>query len=287
MTPHFVTLSAAKGKVAAIAIITVGLGAAIAGASITRPHAKATLRVCADPNNLPYSNERGEGFENALAQIVARDLGRSVEYTWWAQRRGFLRSTLKDSLCDVVMGVPSSVDMVRRTKPYYRSTYVFVTKRKRRLNLHSLDDPRLRKLRIGVPMVGDDYASTPPAAAMIKRGLAGNLVSFSVYGDYGQPNPPARLIDAVRSGDVDVAMAWGPLAGYFARDGDSSLVLAPVTPQIDLPFMPMTFDIAMGVRQSDSAFAARLDTIIDRRRGAIDSLLARYGVPRLDWRDHE
>jgi mxaJ protein len=280
--PRFVTLSAAKEKVVALAAITLGLAVAVAGASIARPHAKPVLRVCADPNNLPYSNERGEGFENALAQLVARDIGKTVEYTWWAQRRGFLRSTLKDSLCDVVMGVQSSNVMVRRTKPYYRSTYVFVTKRSRKLELHSLDDPRLRKLRIGVPLVGDDYASTPPAAAMIKRGLAGNLVSFSVYGDYGQPNPPAKLIEAVRTGDVDVAMAWGPLAGYFARDGDSSLVIEPVTPQIDLPFMPMTFDIAMGVRQSDSVFAARLDSIIDLRRGAIDSLLATYNVPRLD-----
>jgi mxaJ protein len=262
---------------------TLGLGVAIAGASLKMPTARTALRVCADPNNLPYSNAKGEGFENELATMVGKELGRPVHYTWWAQRRGFLRSTLKDSLCDVVMGLPSSIEMVRRTKPYYRSTYVFVTRKDRGLNLRSLDDSALRDLRIGVPMVGDDYASTPPAAAMIKRGMARNLVSYSVYGDYGKPNPPAQLIQAVRDGDVDVAMAWGPLAGYFARDGDS-LVITPVTPQIDLPFMPMTFDIAMGVRQSDSQFAARLDTIIDRRRGSIDSLLARYGVPRLDGR---
>src|SRR4051812_20209727 len=271
-----------SGRAALIGTVTVAFAVAIAGASIRLPDPKLPLRVCADPNNLPYSNKQGEGFENELAKLVGQELDRPVEYTWWAQRRGFFRSTLKDSLCDVVMGVPSSLDMVRRTKPYYRSSYVFVTRRDRRLELRSLDDVALRTLKIGVPMVGDDYASTPPAAAMIKRGLAKNLVSYSVFGDYGKPNPPAKLIDAVRTGEVDVAMAWGPLAGYFARAPDSSLVVTPVSPQIDLPFMPMTFDIAMGVRQSDSAFAARLDTIIDRRRGSIDSLLARYGVPRLD-----
>jgi mxaJ protein len=259
------------------------LAGAIAFANPSTRRPANPLRVCADPNNLPYSNDKREGFENELATLVGRELGRRVEYTWWAQRRGFLRSTLKDSLCDLVMGVPSSLEMVRRTKPYYRSSYVFVTRADHGLGLQSLDDTTLRHLRIGVPMVGDDYASTPPAAAMIKRGLARNLVPYSVYGDYTKPNPPARLIEAVRTREVDVAMAWGPLAGYFARDGDS-LVVTPVTPQIDLPFLPMTFDIAMGVRPSDSLFAAQLDTIIDRRRGAIDSLLARYGVPRVDRR---
>ena len=266
-----------------LAVILTGGTLIALGASMAMPK-ETPLRVCADPNNLPYSNEQHQGFENELASLVGRELGRPVEYTWWAQRRGFVRNTLKDSLCDVIMGIPSSVEMVRRTQSYYRSSYVFVTRRNRKLGITSLDDTVLRHLKIGVPMVGDDYASTPPAAAMIKRGLARNLVSFSVYGDYSKPNPPARLIDAVRNGDVDVAIAWGPLAGYFARDGDSSLVITPVTPQIDLPFLPMTFDIAMGVRQGDSAFAAQLDTIIDRRRGSIDSLLARYGVPRLDRR---
>jgi mxaJ protein len=242
------------------------------------------LRVCADPNNLPFSNHRREGFENRLVELLAQDMSMRVEYLWWAQRRGFFRSTLNANLCDVVMGVPSSIEMVRRTRPYYRSSYVFVTRRDRALDLRSLDDTVLRRMRIGVPMVGDDYAATPPAAAMIKRGLAMNLASYSVYGDYGTPNPPARLIQAVRDGEVDVAMAWGPLAGYFGRDEDSSLVIKPVSPQIDLPFLPMTFDIAMGVRHVDTAFAAQLDSIIERRRGSIDSLLARYGVPRLDRR---
>jgi mxaJ protein len=272
------------GRTAFLSMTAVACVVAILSAAIDRSEDGPPLRVCADPNNLPFSNDRREGFENELATMVGQELGQRVEYTWWAQRRGFFRSTLNDSLCDVVMGVPSSIEMVRRTKPYYRSTYVFVTRRDGGVHVRSLDDTVLRRLRIGVPMVGDDYASTPPAAAMIKRGLATNLRPVSVYGDYSKPNPPARLIDAVRDGEVDLAMAWGPLAGYFALNADSSLVIEPITPQIDLPFLPMTFDISMGVRRGDSVLAARLDTVIDRRRGSIDSLLARYAVPRLDGR---
>jgi mxaJ protein len=257
-------MSAARIRLASVGVAVAAIALLVATSHAT---SRPALRVCADPNNLPYSNARGEGFENEIAKVLARELGRPVEYTWWAQRRGFFRNTLNAGLCDIVIGVPTSIEMVRRTKPYYRSSYVFVTRRDRGLDLRSLDDSVLRALRIGVPMVGDDYTATPPAAAMIKRGLAANLVSFSVYGDYSQPNPPARLVDAVRSGQVDVAIAWGPLAGYFGRADDPALVITPVTPQIDLPFLPMTFDIAMGVRREDSTFAVQLDSILDRRRG--------------------
>jgi len=242
----------------------------------------AVLRVCADPNNMPFSNARQEGFENKLASLVASDMHARVEYTWWAQRRGFLRNTVNAGTCDVVLGVPSSMEMVRVTRPYYRSVYAFVTRADRRLELRSLDDTVLRTLRIGVPVVGDDYTPTPPAAALIRRGLAQQLVGIPVYGDYAEPNPPARLIDAVRTGQVDVAIAWGPLAGYFARGSGAPLRVVAVTPQVDLPFLPMAYDIAMGVRRADTALAVRLDRILVRRRASIDSLLDSYGVLRLD-----
>lgn len=266
--------------VAIVALLGVA-GIAIATALVHQP--LTPLRVCADPNNLPFSNDRKEGFENRLAEIVGEELGRPIEYVWWAQRRGFFRNTLNAGVCDIVMGVPSSLEMVRRTRPYYRSTYVFVTRPGRPVPA-TLDDPMLRAAKIGVSMVGDDYASTPPAAAMIKRGLAANLVSYSLYGDYAKPNPPATLIHAVRDGDVDVGIAWGPLAGYFGgRAGD--LRITPVVPQIDLPYIPMVFDIAMGVRHADSAFVPRLDSILERRRASIDSVLLEYAVPRVDRRD--
>ena len=239
------------------------------------------LRVCADPNNLPFSNDRGEGFENKIAELVARELGERVEYTWWAQRRGFVRNTLSARLCDVVIGAPAHLDMLMTTTPYYRSTYVFVSRRDRRIAIASFDDPRLRSMRIGVPVVGDDYAGTPPVHALARRGLTRNIVGYSVYGDYATPNPPARLVDAVVSKDVDVAVAWGPLAGFVARHSPVPLTLTPVTAPADLHVVPFAYDIAMGVRRGDAALRARLDTVIARRRPAIDSILATYGVPRL------
>ena len=171
------------------------------------------LRVCADPNNLPFSNERGEGFENRVAEILARDLGASVTYTWWAQRRGFIRNTLKAEKCDVVMGMPSGYDLVETTKPYYRSTYVFVSRRDAHLELSSLLDPRLHHLSIGVHLIGDDGSNPPPAQALGELGIVNNVRGYSIYGDYRQAAPPARLIEAVENGEIDVAAAWGPLAG--------------------------------------------------------------------------
>ena len=269
-----------SGRTALTVVVLVAIGAAVLGASMKMPRAAKPLRVCADPNNLPYSNKQGEGFENHLASLVAGELGRPVSYTWWAQRRGFLRSTLKDSLCDVVMGVPSSIEMVRRTKPYYRSTYVFVSRRNRHLDLRSLDDTLLRHLRIGVPMVGDDYASTPPAAAMIKRGLAKNLVSYSVYGDYSTANPPARIIDAVANGDVDIAIAWGPLAGYFAKQSKTPLEITPVTPDND-GALRFAFDVSLGVRKKDHELRDQLDMFVTNHREEINGILDGYNVPRV------
>ena len=248
-------------------------------ASLPAPRS-STLRVCADPNNLPFSNEKGEGFENRLAELLARDLGMRVEYTWWAQRRGFFRNTLRDGKCDVVIGVPTAVEMVLATRPYYRSTYVFVTKAGRP-PIRSFDDPALRRLRVGVQMVGDDGANSPPAHALARRGIVQNVVGYSVLGDYAQPNPPARIIDAVASGEVDVAVAWGPMAGYFAKRSATPLSLSPVSPQIDLPFLPFVFDIGRGVRRTDVDLRNRLDSASVRRRAEIDELLDEYGVPRV------
>jgi mxaJ protein len=249
--------------------------------------APAALRVCADPNNLPFSNDRGEGFENRLATMLAEDLGTRVEYTWWAQRRGFVRNTLGAGQCDILMGVPTEFELAATTSPYYRSTYVFVSRQDRALRLGSLDDARLRQLRVGVQMVGDDFANSPPAHALSARGLVHNVVGFSVLGDYSQPNPPARIVEAVANGAVDVALVWGPLAGYFARDQSVPLALSPVTPQVDTPFRRFVFDISLGVRRGDGEFQRQLEDFIVRRRAAIDRLLADYGVPRVEGRDRQ
>ena len=240
------------------------------------------LRVCSDPNNLPFSNRKEEGFENKIAQLIARDLGTSVSYYWFPQRRGFVRNTLKAEKCDVIIGVPSSFELAATTRPYYRSSYVFVTRRDRKLAISSFDDPRLRKLRIGVQIIGDDYANSPPAHALANRGIVRNVAGYSVYGDYSKANPPRRIIDAVAEGDVDVSAVWGPLAGYFMRKSGVPLVAKAVSPQIDLPFLPFVFDISMAVRRGDTTLRERLDSIIERRQSEIDAILRDYGVPRLD-----
>jgi mxaJ protein len=242
---------------------------------------RRVLRVCADPNNLPFSNDRGEGFENELAVLVARELNADLRYTWWAQRRGFFRNTLRAGTCDLVPGVPTSLEMVLATRPYYRSTYVFVYRKDARFRVRSFDDPVLRKLRVGVQFIGDDYANTPPAHALSARGIVQNVTGFSIYGNYAEPNPPARIIDAVADGTIDVAIVWGPLGGYFASRAGVPLHLAPVSPQIDVPFLPFVYDISMGVRRDDPGLKAEVEGVLLRRRAAIDAILDRYGVPRV------
>lgn len=240
------------------------------------------LRVCADPNNLPYSNEAEEGFENRLAELVADELDARVSYTWWPLRRGFIRNTLRENRCDVVMGLPSAFELVLATRPYYRSTYVFVYRGDRNYDIDSLDDPDLRELKIGVHVIGDDYANSPPAHALGERGLIENVVGYSVYGDYQDPNPPGEIVEAVASEEVDVAIVWGPIAGFFAKQKPVELALVPVTPQIDLPFLPMVYDVSMGVRRADTAFVEELNGVIVRRWDDIQRILAEYGVPALE-----
>ncbi|HTV03444.1 MAG TPA: quinoprotein dehydrogenase-associated putative ABC transporter substrate-binding protein [Luteitalea sp.] len=248
-------------------------------ASASRPD---TLRVCADPNNLPFSNARGQGFENVLATMLAEHLDARLEYTWWAHRRGFLRHTLAAGACDVVMGVPPGLPLVDTTRPYYQSRYVFVTQRARRLHLRSIDDARLSRLRVGVQMVGDDFANSPPAHALSTRGVITNVRGFSVLGDYAQPNPPARIVDAVAQGTIDVALVWGPLAGYFAARQPVPLDLRLVAADADTPDRPLTFAIAMAVRRHETARRQQLEGFLTRRRAAIDRVLDSYGVPRVD-----
>ena len=247
---------------------------------IARP--AGVLRVCSDPNNLPFSNDRGEGFENKIAEVLAHDLGDRVEYTWWAQRRGFFRNTLKAGACDVVMGVPSGFEMALTTKPYYRSSYVFLSRKDRHLNLSSFDDPQLKKLRIGVQIIGDDQTNAPPAHALTRRNIVDNVKGFTLYGDYSQPNPPARIVDAVAKGDIDLAIVWGPLAGYFAKQSHVPLEVVPVTPQIDQPFLPFVFDISMGVRRGDQELRDQLEQVLEQRRADIDRILEDYKVPRVE-----
>jgi mxaJ protein len=237
------------------------------------------LRVCADPNNMPFSNQRGEGFENEIAALLAGELHRDLEYYWLPQRRGFVRTTLREGRCDVIVGVPVSLGGVRVTRPYYRSRFVFVSRRDRHIHVRSLEDAALRRLRIGIQITGTDYDNPPAAQALAVRHIIDNVRGYTVYGDYSQPNPSWGVLDAVTRGDVDIAIAWGPLAGYFAQRVTVPLALVPVTPEVDTPSRPFVFDIAMAVRSADPALAADLDAALVRRAADVRRILTRYGVP--------
>lgn len=242
----------------------------------------AELRVCADPNNLPFSNAAGEGFENRIVALLARDLGASVHYTWWAQRRGNVRNTLNAGRCDLIPGTASSAGITGTTNPYYRSTYVFVSRADRGLaDLASLDDPRLHRLRIGVQLIGDDGANTPPSLSLARRGIVENVRGYMVYGDYADRAPQAAIIDAVANEAIDVALVWGPTAGYFASKANMPMVLTPVRPWLDGPQSPMVFDISMGVRRDDRALRRTINQALARNRQAIDAVLDAYHVPRV------
>jgi len=240
------------------------------------------FRVCADPENLPFSNRKLEGFENKIAGLLAKEFGTTPSYVWWGQRRGFIRNTmnasLKEARCDVVIGVPSGYDLVQPTKPYYRSTYVFVYRKGKGLQIRTLDDPVLKKLKIGVHLLGDDYTNPPPVHELSKRGIVDNVIGFDTF--YSAQNPPNKIIDAVATGKIDLAIVWGPAAGYFAAREPVPLEVVPVpSGKTDLPF---AFDMALGVRKGDDAFKAQLEKILDQKQAAIEKILRDYSVPLLE-----
>jgi len=243
--------------------------------------ARHELVVCADPNNLPFSNRDGKGFENELAELVAKDMGARLRYVWWAQRRGYVRNTLTEAKCELWPGVASGVERMLTTKPYYRSTYVFVSRADSKLDGLTLGDPRLRQVSVGVQMIGNDAMNTPPAHALAQRGVVQNVRGYSVYGDYEQPNPPARIVEAVAKGEIDVGLVWGPLAGYFASRAPVRLRIEPVTPVVDGGIWPMTYDIAMGVSKAQPQLRAQIDEILGKETAAIAKILAAYHVPRV------
>jgi mxaJ protein len=267
--------------VAALCVLSLWSGSE-AAQTAAQKEGRKKFRVCADPENLPFSNQKLEGFENKIAELFAKEFGAQLTYVWWGQRRGFIRNTMNATLeaerCDVVIGVPAGYDLVQTTKPYYRSTYVFVYPRGKGLEIKSLDDPILKKLKIGVHLIGDDYTNPPPVHELAKRGIVGNVVGFDTF--YSAQNPPSRLVDAVAAGKVGAAIVWGPAAGYFvARQTIPLEVVVIPSGKTDLPF---AFDISMGVRQGDDFLKGQLEKVLDLRQVEIQKILKDYGVPLLD-----
>jgi len=238
------------------------------------------LRVCADPNNLPFSNRAEAGFENRIARILADALGARLEYVWWVQRRGFIRQTLGAGRCDVIVAVPSDYEHVASTRAYYRSSYMFVQRPDSAAPITSLDDPLLAQLKIGVHLGDGDASGTPPALALAARNLNGKLTGFALHGDNGRPDPTIHILHALQAGEIDIAIVWGPLAAPYLRQ--KTLVATPVLPQMDQGFLPMHFEIAVGVQKNALPLRARLDGALVARGAEIRQVLRDAGVPLVD-----
>jgi quinoprotein dehydrogenase-associated probable ABC transporter substrate-binding protein len=239
-----------------------------------------TLRFCTDANNLPFSNRAGQGFENEIANLVARDLHKSVAFVWVKEREDFIKKTLNAGKCDVVMGMPAAMDEAETTQPYYASTYVFVSRKSDNLNLTTLSDTRLRTLKIGVHLIGDEDA--PPEAALGREGIVNNVVGFMIYDDYSRPNPPARPIEAVERKGVDVAAVWGPLGGYFAKISPVPLTVTPIADTGRFAPLQFRYAIAMGVRKGNDRLRDALNASIARNRAQIRNILVKFGVPLVE-----
>jgi len=246
----------------------------LAGASFAEE--AEPLRVCADPDDLPSSNRERQGFENKIAELVARELGTTPSFYWWPYQRGLVRNTLKADQCDILISVPRDYDPVLVTKAYYRSAYVLIYRSDRKLGLRSLDDPALKRLKLGAQI------NMPPYDALGNRGLMANVTSYNPFFDPQDPDPasrPQKMIQDVIDGTIDVALVWGPLAGYFAKQHPSPGL--EIVPLDDEGTLPMSFEFSVGVRQGNRELKARLEAVIERRQADIKKILDDYGVPLL------
>lgn len=236
------------------------------------------LRVCADPRNLPFSNQEGEGFENKIADFVAAKLGKSVSYTWFPMATGFVRKTLGEHRCDVIIGYAQGDELVQNTNAYYRTAYALVFKPGNGLDgIESLADPRLKEKTIGI------VAGTPPASNMAQNGLMGRARPYQLMVDTRIDAPAARMVQDVRDGTIDVAVLWGPIAGYYATKAEPKLSVVPLVKENGGP--RMAYRITMGVRPSDQNWKRELNRLLSRNQAEINAILLDYGVPLLDERD--
>jgi mxaJ protein len=235
------------------------------------------IRVCADPDNMPLSNQKGEGFEQKIAELIAKEWNAKVEYAWWPVRRGFFARALNGRYCDLAVEAPPALDIASVTKPYFRSGYVFVTRKDSGLDIKSLADPRLKKLRIGVNLLNSDAENTPPAMALSKYGVVGNLKGYSTF--YTTTERPEDIVNDLAKKAIDVAIVWGPLAGYFAKRSAVPLSLQPLAERDSLSDLPFRFDIGMAVRRKDGALRDSLQKVLDRKGPEIQAILKQYGVP--------
>ena len=272
-------LRSSAGRVAlALLAVSVLPGSRAAAQQLhTNQLTPGVLRICADPDAMPLSSQKAEGYEQKIAELIGKEWNTKVEYAWWPVRRGYFSRALNGRYCDVAIEAPSGLDMAGVTKPYFRSGYVFLTRKDSGLDIKSLADPRLKKLKFGVNLLHSDAENTPPAMALSRYGVVGNLTGYSTF--YTDEDRPEDIVEAVANKDVDVAIVWGPVAGYFAKKSQVPLVLTPLPERDSLSDFPFRFNIAMGVRRRDRELRDSLNHFLERRQPEIQAILKEYNIP--------
>ena len=283
-----VTLGERVARLSLCVICTVGVAALVAGKSfaqaLERPQSSfelidpKVLRVCADPHNMPFSTDKGEGFENKVAELFADKLGKGLAYAWYPQATGFVRNTLAAHRCDVIMGAPQGDDLVQVTNPYYRTAYALVSKQSSGLaGVDTIEDPQLKGKRIGV------VAGTPPGNNMAANGLMANAKPYPLVVDTRVDSSAAAMMHDLESGEIDAGILWGPMAGYYARQANSGMTVVPLVKETTGP--RLAYRIAMGVRFADQDWKRLLNRLVAENQPAINKLLLSFGVPLLDDSD--
>ena len=235
---------------------------------------RSSLRVCADPANLPFSNRAGEGFENKIAELLAAELGVPVRYTWYPQATGFVRQTLMARRCDLVIGISLGFELLQNTNPYYRSSYALVYRADSGLSATALDDPGLKVLRLGV------VAGTPPSSLLAKYGLLARVRPYQLVADTRFDHPAKQMVDDVAAGEVDVGVLWGPIAGYYAKTHNPKLLVVPLETRAGE--VRMDYRITMGIRFNEPNWKHEINDLIKTKQPEINAILSEYGVPLLD-----
>jgi quinoprotein dehydrogenase-associated probable ABC transporter substrate-binding protein len=281
-----VKFSAFPRQCGAVRWAAVAVAVLLGAARAEQDHLQRELVVCADRENLPFSNEQAQGFENKIARVIAEDLHVRLRYAWNPPPRGFRPRLLKEGRCDLVMGVPAGLPGVAVTQPYYVSSYVLVTARRRGFAVSGFDDPKLTTLKIGLEAVGAEGVNTPPARALARRGITQNIVGYSMWSHPSERGSRAHMVDAVVKGEIDAALMWGPFAGYYGKSYRDQVVLMPLLSDPQQPSLPFTYAISLGVRQGNDALLAEVTDALRRKQPEIKSILQDYGIPLVETRGH-
>ena len=239
---------------------------------VRRVEDNTEFKVCADPDNMPYSTQKGEGFENKIAELLAKDLGKTLTYEFWLDRQGYLRNTINAQRCDVIIGMGSEVDNLRTSKPYYRSGYVFVYRKSSNYNIKDWDSEDLRKGIIGI------VGQSPPTIPLNDHNLMANARPYRLQRDLNLP--PSFIVDDLIAGKIDIAIVWGPIGGYFAKQSKEPLVVVPIPEYQDKNIKGKEeWNISVAVRKKDKERMAMIQGALDRNQDKILKILDEYGIP--------